>query len=79
MAGGLFAISRKYFEHIGTYDAGMDIWGGENLDLSFRVNLLGYSLLLDCITYYLADYEATPMCSQPPEWFQANNRTYAGS
>lgn len=27
MAGGLFAIDRKYFSDIGEYDMGMDIWG----------------------------------------------------
>ena len=38
-AGGLFAMDRKYFFELGAYDPGLQIWGGENFELSFKVGL----------------------------------------
>lgn len=37
MVGAAYAVDSKYFGEIGAYDEGMTVWGGENLEMSWRV------------------------------------------
>ncbi|XP_075918913.1 polypeptide N-acetylgalactosaminyltransferase 9 [Petromyzon marinus] len=49
MIGCSFVVHREYFGEIGLFDPGMDVYGGENVELGFRVWQCGGSMeVLPC-------------------------------
>lgn len=45
MLGAAFVIRKDYFQELGYYDSGFELWGGENLELSFKVWMCGGRML----------------------------------
>ena len=37
LVGCAIAVEKNYFNHIGRFDDGMKVWGGENIELAFRL------------------------------------------
>jgi polypeptide N-acetylgalactosaminyltransferase len=58
----LYLVFRSYFTELGEYDPGLEIWGGENLEISFRIWMCGGRLEIVPCSRYLYLYSCTCMC-----------------
>lgn len=49
MIGCSFVANRDYFGELGLLDSGMDVYGGENIELGIRVCVTRFRFLLVCM------------------------------
>lgn len=65
MVGGLFSIDKAYFFKLGSYDEKMEVWGGEEVEMSVRIWTCGGSIKM-------------PLCSRVAHMAR-NGRFYANN
>lgn len=60
MLGAAFVIRKDYFEALGYYDPGFEIWGAENLELSFKVWMCGGEMFQSFCSHTAHMYRTMP-------------------
>jgi len=66
MSGGMYAMSRSWFNDLGGYDVGMDMWGAENLEMSFRVSTSTQWINEQAVTWYMCIIAVFNVIIHPP-------------
>uniref|UniRef100_A0A2M4BJJ2 Polypeptide N-acetylgalactosaminyltransferase n=1 Tax=Anopheles marajoara TaxID=58244 RepID=A0A2M4BJJ2_9DIPT len=70
MAGGLFTIHRSFFERLGWYDEGLQIYGGENMELSFKAWMCGGTMqIVPCSRVAHIQKRGHPYLRQVPDGY----------
>jgi len=78
LSGGLFAITRDWWERSGTYDSQMTEWGGEQIEMSLRMWRCGGAIrALPCSRVGHMFREARPYKFHTEAYYRNNRRVAA--